>query len=109
MSVATRSSMRIVSHSFCCGTDWLSRHSAQVIGSALLAASPVVGGLTMLLYLSLLSFSELLVLGYGVVVQLVTLLVELDASFKKALPLLSVGYISDAQLGPSKSFYELLL
>ena len=34
--------------------------------------------------------------------QLVTLPVELDASFKKALPLLSVGYISDAQLGPSK-------
>ena len=29
MSVATRSSMRIMSHSFLCGTDWLSRHTAR--------------------------------------------------------------------------------
>ena len=80
-----------------------SAHSAQVIGSALLAASPIVGALTMLPHLSFVSFSgAFLVLGYGVVVQLVTLPVELDASFKKALPLLSAGYISNAQLGPSK-------
>ena len=66
-------------------------------------ARTVIGGLTMLPHLSLLSFSgAFLVLGYGVAVQLVTLPVELDASFKKALPLLSTGYISDAQLGPSK-------
>ena len=80
-----------------------SAHSAQIIGSALLAASPVVGGLTMMPHLSILSFSgAFLVLGYGLVVQLVTLPVELDASFKKALPLLNTGYISEAQLGPSK-------
>ena len=57
----------------------------------------------MLPHLSFVSFSgAFLVLGYGVVVQLVTLPVELDASFKKALPLLGAGYISNAQLGPSK-------
>ena len=56
----------------------------------------------MLPHLSFVSFSgAFLVLGYGVVVQLVTLPVELDASFEKGL-LLSAGYISNAQLGPSK-------
>lgn len=84
-----------------------SAHRAQVVGSALLAASPFVGGLTMSPYLSILSFlGAFLVLGYGVAVQLITLPVELDASFKKALPLLRAGYVSDTQLGPSKTILQ---
>lgn len=81
-----------------------SAQSAQIVGSALLAASPFIGGLTVMPHLGLLSFAgAFLVLGYGVAVQLVTLPVELDASFNKALPILSTGYVSNAQLKPSRT------
>lgn len=81
-----------------------SAHSAQLLGSAMLAASPFVGGLTLSPHLGLLSFvGAFLVLGYGVLVQLVTLPVEFDASFNKALPILSTGYVSDTQLSASKT------
>ena len=81
-----------------------SAQGAQIVGSALLAASPLIGGLAMSPHLSLLSLTgAFMVLGYGVVVQLATLPVEFDASFKKALPLLSTGYLSEHQLAPSKT------
>jgi len=38
-----------------------------------------------------------LIMGFGVLVQLATLPVELDASFKKALPLLRDGYLEERQ------------
>ena len=39
-----------------------------------------------------------LVMGFGVVVQLVTLPVELDASFRKALPVLEAGFLEPDQV-----------
>ena len=39
-----------------------------------------------------------LVMGFGVLVQLVTLPVELDASFRKALPVLEAGYLEREQI-----------
>ena len=81
-----------------------SAQGAQVVGSALLAVSPLIGGLALSPHLSLLSLTgAFMVLGYGVIVQLTTLPVEFDASFKKALPLLSKGYVSEHQLAPSKT------
>lgn len=81
-----------------------SAQGAQIIGSALLAASPLIGGLAVSPHLSLVSLAgAFMVLGYGVVVQLATLPVEIDASFKKALPLLRTGYISEEQIAPSKT------
>ncbi len=81
-----------------------SAQGAQVVGSALLAVSPLIGGLALSPHLSPLSLTgAFMVLGYGVVVQLATLPVEFDASFKKALPLLSKGYVSEHQLAPSKT------
>ena len=80
-----------------------SARGAQIVGSALLAASPLIGGLAVSPHLSLLSLvGAFMVLGYGVVVQLATLPVEFDASFKKALPMLSTGYLSEHQLASSK-------
>ena len=81
-----------------------SAQAAQIVGSALLAASPLIGGLAVSPHLSLVSLTgAFMVLGYGVIVQLATLPVEFDASFKKALPLLSTGYLSEHQLAPSKT------
>ena len=42
-------------------------------------------------------------LRLGVVVQFVTLPVELDASFRKAMPLLASGYLEPRQVGPARS------
>ena len=39
-----------------------------------------------------------LVMGFAVVVQLLTLPVELDASFSKALPVLEAGYLQPEQV-----------
>jgi len=81
-----------------------SSQTAQLIGSALLALSPFIGGFTLSPHLGLFSLlGAFLVLGYGVVIQLVTLPVEFDASFNKALPLLASGYLSTEQLKPSKT------
>lgn len=84
---------------------WLaqSASAAQVVGSALLAMSPLFGVLTVSPHVSLFSFAgAFLVLGYGVLVQIVTLPVEIDASFNKALPILATGYLSETQIQPSR-------
>ncbi|MCZ6668807.1 MAG: zinc metallopeptidase, partial [Gammaproteobacteria bacterium] len=39
-----------------------------------------------------------LMIGFAVVVQLITLPVEIDASFNKALPILKAGYLTEAQM-----------
>jgi Zn-dependent membrane protease YugP len=49
------------------------------------------------------ALAAFLVLGLGVVVQFVTLPVELDASFRKAMPLLASGYLEPRQVGPARS------
>jgi len=72
--------------------------AAQKLGSFLLFAAPFLtlatrapsaGAITLL--------AAFLIMGMSVVVQLLTLPVELDASFKKALPLLKAGYLTPDQ------------
>jgi Zn-dependent membrane protease YugP len=72
---------------------------AARIGSFLLFAAPLLGLLARAPSPALFSvLGGFLVMGFGVVVQLVTLPVELDASFRKALPLLEAGYLDEQQV-----------
>jgi Zn-dependent membrane protease YugP len=73
--------------------------ASQKLGSFLLFAAPVLtiatrapsaGAITLL--------AAFLIMGMNVLVQLLTLPVELDASFNKALPLLKTGYLSPKQV-----------
>lgn len=71
---------------------------AQRLGSLLLMVTPVVALLLKLPAPTLVTLlGGFLMMGFGVVVQLATLPVELDASFRKALPLLEAGYLNEAQ------------
>jgi hypothetical protein len=71
---------------------------AQKVGSFLLFAAPVMTIATRAPSTGMVSaLAAFLVLGSNVVVQAVTLPVELDASFKKALPLLNSGYLTEQQ------------
>jgi Zn-dependent membrane protease YugP len=73
--------------------------TAQRIGSFLLFAAPMLAVVTRLPSPGIISATgAFLMLGLGVVVQFVTLPVELDASFRKALPLLRSGYLDDRQV-----------
>tara|TARA_Y100001935_G_scaffold142133_2_gene117490 strand:- start:14552 stop:15238 length:687 start_codon:yes stop_codon:yes gene_type:complete len=42
------------------------------------------------------------IMGFGILIQLITLPVELDASFNKALPLLKEGYLKKSQIPASE-------
>jgi len=44
-----------------------------------------------------------LIMGFAIAMHLLTLPVEIDASFKKALPLLSTGYLSRQQIPAARS------
>jgi Zn-dependent membrane protease YugP len=72
--------------------------TSQKLGSFLLFAAPLLtlatrapsaGAITLM--------AAFLIMGMNVLVQLATLPVELDASFKKALPLLKAGYLTPDQ------------
>ena len=78
--------------------------AAQKLGSLLLflvplisiiSRAPAVGAMTLL--------AAFLVMGMGLLVHLLTLPVEIDASFNKALPLLEGGYLLPEQVGPARS------
>ena len=72
---------------------------AARIGSFLLFAAPFLALLARAPSPALLSVvGAFLVMGFGVLVQLVTLPVELDASFRKALPVLQDGYLKKDQV-----------
>ncbi|MGD8957653.1 MAG: zinc metallopeptidase [Chromatiaceae bacterium] len=72
---------------------------AARIGSFLLFAAPLLALLAHAPSPALLSvLGGFLIMGFGVVVQLVTLPVELDASFRKALPVLEAGYLEAEQV-----------
>ncbi|MET0029654.1 MAG: zinc metallopeptidase [Candidatus Thiodiazotropha sp.] len=71
---------------------------AQEVGSFLLFTAPVLTVVTRTPYAGIISgLAAFLVLGSNILVQAVTLPVEFDASFKKALPLLKSGYLTDQQ------------
>ncbi len=83
-------------------TVWASR-----LGSFLLFSAPVLVLITRAPSVALINIiGAFLVLGFGLVVQLVTLPVELDASFKKALPLLASGYLDDNQMPAARSILK---
>lgn len=77
---------------------------AERLGSFLLFAVPVLTlaskapGVGLLLFVAAASS-----LGVGLLVQLVTLPVEWDASFKRAMPLLASGYLEEAQLPAART------
>ncbi len=75
-------------------TVWASR-----IGSFLLFAAPFTALLTRAPSAGLLNvIGAILIMGFSLVVQILTLPVEIDASFKKALPILKSGYLEPEQI-----------
>ncbi|MCC5858543.1 MAG: zinc metallopeptidase [Ectothiorhodospiraceae bacterium] len=71
----------------------LSRY-AQILGAGLLIAMPVIVAVTRAPAAGgILMVAVLLSMGSAVLVHLITLPTELDASFRRALPLLEAGYL----------------
>lgn len=72
---------------------------ATRIGSFMLFAAPLLGLATRAPSPVLISvIGGFLVLGFGVLVQVITLPVEIDASFGKAMPILEAGYLHPDQV-----------
>lgn len=77
---------------------------AQRIGSLLLFAAPFSVLVTKLPSAAAFNISgAFLIMGFAVLMHLLTLPVEIDASFNKALPLLSSGYLSQQQIPAARS------
>ncbi|MCB1803044.1 MAG: zinc metallopeptidase [Gammaproteobacteria bacterium] len=77
---------------------------AARLGSFLLFAAPFLALLSRAPSPGLASvLGAFLIMGFGVVVQLLTLPVELDASFGKALPVLETGYLEPEQVPAARS------
>ena len=73
--------------------------TAQRIGSFLLFAAPFSVLVTKLPLAALFNITgAFLIMGFAIVMHLMTLPVEIDASFKKALPLLQSGYLEERQM-----------
>ena len=71
---------------------------AQRIGSLLLFLAPFTVLVTRLPAAAAFNVTgAVLIMGFAVIMHLITLPVEIDASFKKALPLLESGYLSERQ------------
>ena len=80
-------------------TQW-----AQRIGSLLLFSAPLVVLLTKAPSVAAFNIvGAFLVMGSAVVIHLLTLPVEIDASFRKALPLLESGYLEKSQMPAARS------
>ncbi|MDH3220445.1 MAG: zinc metallopeptidase [Gammaproteobacteria bacterium] len=77
---------------------------AQWVGSLLLFAAPFSVLITKLPSAAVFNIAgAFLVMGFAVIMHLLTLPVEIDASFRKALPLLSSGYLSPRQMPAARS------
>lgn len=77
---------------------------AQRIGSLLLFAAPFSVLITRLPSAAFFNISgAFLIMGFAIVIHLLTLPVEIDASFKKALPLLAKGYLEPRQVPAARS------
>ncbi len=77
---------------------------AQRVGSFLLFAAPFSVLITRLPSAAVLNISgAFLIMGFAIIMHLLTLPVEIDASFKKALPLLASGYLNEKQLPAARS------
>ena len=81
--------------------------TAQKLGSFLLFIAPVMTLISRAPSPGIVSaLAAFLILGFGIIVQLVTLPVELDASFNKALPLLKDGYLEPEQVPASEKILK---
>jgi len=81
--------------------------TASRIGSFLLFSAPLLALVTRAPSVALLNITgAFLVLGFGIAIHLITLPVELDASFNKALPILAKGYVSPLQLVASRKILK---
>ena len=77
---------------------------AQRIGSFLLFAAPFSVLITRLPSAAVFNITgAVLIMGFAVLLHLLTLPVEIDASFNKALPLLASGYLSKSQMPAARS------
>ncbi len=77
---------------------------AQRLGSFLLFAAPLLVLLFRIPSVALINISgAFLMIGFAVVVQLLTLPVEIDASFNKAMPILESGYLTENQVPAARS------
>ena len=77
---------------------------AQKIGSFLLFAAPFTVLITKVPVSALFNITgAFLIMGFAIVMHLLTLPVEIDASFKKALPLLESGYLKQSQMPAARS------
>ncbi len=78
--------------------------TAQRVGSFLLFAAPFAVLVSRAPSAAVFNIAgAFLIMGFAIVMHLLTLPVELDASFKKALPLLSSGYLSEKQMPAARS------
>lgn len=85
---------------------WISIWSTRA-GSFLLFAAPflvVVSHAPSVAILNILG--AFLIMGVAIIMQLITLPVELDASFKKALPLLASGYLKPEQMPAARKILQ---
>ncbi len=77
---------------------------AQRLGSFLLFAAPLSVLITKLPSAAAFNIAgAFLIMGFAVVMHLLTLPVEIDASFKKALPLLGSGYLEKKQMPAARA------
>ena len=77
---------------------------AQRLGSFLLFAAPLSVLLTKLPSAAVFNIAgAFLIMGSAIVIHLLTLPVEIDASFRKALPLLESGYLERRQIPAARS------
>ena len=77
---------------------------AQRIGSLLLFAAPFAVLLTKAPSVAAFNIAgAFLIMGSAVLIHLLTLPVEIDASFRKALPLLDSGYLDKSQMPAARS------
>lgn len=77
---------------------------AQWVGSLLLFAAPFSVLVTKLPSAAAFNIAgAFLIMGFAIVMHLLTLPVEIDASFKKALPLLASGYLDKRQVPAARS------
>lgn len=77
---------------------------AQRVGSFLLFAAPFMVLLTRAPPVALLNITgAFLIMGFAIAMHLLTLPVEIDASFKKALPILESGYLTPKQMPAARS------
>ena len=77
---------------------------AQRLGSFLLFAAPLLVILFRIPSVAIINIlGAFLMIGFAVVIQLLTLPVEIDASFNKAMPILRSGYLDQNQIPAARS------